>query len=295
MPGSDQRLLRISSSDGTPLVLHCFPAKGVARAALLFSPALGMRASFYPFFANALADIGITVWINEQRGHGEHPHRASHRCNYGYRELVEHDLRTAVEHLRLHSPGLPLLVGGHSLGGQLSALFAAAHPDLTDGILLVASGTTHFRNFAPLVAAQVLLGSQLLFGPVSAIVGHYPGAWFGFGGREGRRLMRDWSHLARTNRFVPRGSRHNYEQLLAELRKPVLALTVSKDPFATRASSRALTSKMPHGTITEVRLPAITDRVHASNHALWAREPAGAVAAIDQWLRTIGRHAPETD
>ncbi len=288
MPPAHDSPLQLTSSDGTPLVLHRYPAKTALRAALLFSPALGMRASYYPFFANALAAIGITVWINEQRGHGDHPHRASHRCNYGYRELVEHDLRTAVQHLRQHCPGVPLLVGGHSLGGQLSCLFAAAHPYEVDGIVLIASGTTYFRNFAPLTAAQILIGSQLLFGPVSAVVGHYPGALFGFGGREARRLMRDWAHLARTNRFMPRGSTHNYEQGLADLNKPVLSITVAKDPFATLASSRALTSKMQHGTLTEVTLPPLVPKVHASNHATWAREPAGAAGVIDRWLRGIG-------
>jgi predicted alpha/beta hydrolase len=287
MPAATDSPLNLTSSDGTPLVLHCYPSTTTPRAALLFSPALGMRASFYPFFAKALAAIGITVWVNEQRGHGDHPHRASRRCNYGYRELVEHDLRTAAQQLRRQHPGMPLLVGGHSLGGQLSALFAAAHPDEVDGILLIASGTTHFRNFAPLTAAQILIGSQLLFGPVSAAIGHYPGRLFGFGGREGRRLMRDWAHLARTNRFVPKGSSHNYEQLLGELRKPVLSITVSKDPFATLGAARALTSKMPRSQLTEVRLPPLTPKVHPSNHALWAREPAGAVAAIDRWLGQI--------
>ena len=173
MRKADNSLLTLTSSDGAPLVLHRHPSRIASRAALLFSPALGMRASYYPFFANALAAIGITVWINEQRGHGEHPHRASHRCDYGYRELVEHDLRTGATHLRRDCPGVPLIVGGHSLGGQLSALFAAAHPDEVDGVLLIASGTTHFRNFAPLTAAQILIASQLLFEPVSSLVGHY--------------------------------------------------------------------------------------------------------------------------
>jgi predicted alpha/beta hydrolase len=278
----------LTSSDSTPLVLNRYPARGTPRAALLFSPALGMRASYYPFFANALAALGVTVWVNEQRGHGEHPLRASHRCNYGYHELVEHDLRTAAQQLRSQNPGLPLIVGGHSLGGQLSALLAAAHPDEVDGILLIASGTTHFRNFAPLTAAQILIGSQLLFRPTAAVLGHYPGSLFGFGGREARRLMRDWAHLARTSRFDPNGSTRDYESLLRDVTQPVLSVTVRKDPFAPLAAARALTAKMPRSALTEVALPAIVPKPHPSNHAAWARQPDAVASVIDNWLKKSG-------
>lgn len=276
-------LIALTGVDGTALRLHAFPGPASARAALLFSPALGVGAGYYDRLAAGLAARGVATYVHEQRGHGASPFRPSWRCDFGYRELVEHDLPSLAAHVRARHPGLPLLVGGHSLGGQLSALFAAAHPGMADGVVLIACGTPHFRAFPPPLGRRIRVASRL-FVVSSQIFGYYPGKLFGFGDREARRLMADWSRLARDGRFAPAGSRHDYELLLNRSQTPVLSLRADRDSFAPETAVQAILDKMSIAPRARVTLRADPDESPRQSHFSWARQPAPVIAEIDRWL-----------
>ncbi len=65
-------------------------------------------------------------------GHGRSGGRRGH-CR-GYGQLME-QLREALEMARLRNPGLPLLLYGHSMGGNLALNYALRHPEAADGII----------------------------------------------------------------------------------------------------------------------------------------------------------------
>jgi len=100
----------------------------------------GFGASSHMFKANAaaLADINAVIaW--DLRGHGAsgYPDDAS-----AYSLTASIDDMTAV----LDEVGVEqLVVGGHSLGGYLSLLFALAHPERTRALVLIGTGPG-FRN-----------------------------------------------------------------------------------------------------------------------------------------------------
>ena len=89
-------------------------------ATLLWLPALGVAARHYQPFAQSLARHGIATFMHEWRGHGSSSLRASHGCDWGYRELLTVDLPASEAALRQRLPGLARALGGHSLGGQLA-------------------------------------------------------------------------------------------------------------------------------------------------------------------------------
>lgn len=276
-------LVALAAADGAALRLHAFRPAGPARAVLLFSPALGMRAGYYDRLAAGLAEHGVATYLHEQRGHGASPLRPSWRCDFGYRELVEFDLPAMVDWIRAQHPGLPLVIGGHSLGGQLSALYAAAHPGEADGVILVACATPHFRAFPAPMRNQIRIGSRL-FVASSRLLGHYPGPWFGFGGREARGLIADWSRLARHGRFVPAGSARDYEALLGRVRTPVLCLHAERDSFGPLQAVQEILDKMPAAPRTRVCLPADPAESPRQAHFSWARRPGAVIAEIGRWV-----------
>ena len=67
----------------------------------------------------------------DQRGHG----LSGTPDEYGF-DAVTEDLRGAVKTLELDRP----VVVGHSWGGSVALAFAAAHPDMTRGIVMVDGG-----------------------------------------------------------------------------------------------------------------------------------------------------------
>src|SRR4051812_18028454 len=77
------------------------------------------------------------VFAPDQRGHGDSDKPDG---TYSAQEYAE-DLHQFVQALGLGSA----VVGGHSLGGRVSQVFAAAHPEETLGVILI--GGLHLSNF----------------------------------------------------------------------------------------------------------------------------------------------------
>ena len=99
------------------------------------------------------------IFAPDQRGHGDSDKPDG---TYSAQEYAE-DLHQFVGALGLGSA----VVGGHSLGGRVSQVFAATHPEESQGVILV--GGLHLSNFyqdrarvARACAARVAQSSPLL-------------------------------------------------------------------------------------------------------------------------------------
>lgn len=261
--------LLLPGGGAVPVLRYTPPAP---QATLVFSPALGVHAGFYDRLARALAGRGLDVLLHEQRGHGTSPIRASRHDDWGYRELVEEEVATIAAHARATAGGRPLLLGGHSLGGQLACLAAATMARPPDGLAIVASALQHGRLYPPGWQLRIAIASRL-FPPVARLRGFHDGARMGFGGREARRLITDWAHVARTGRYEPQGTEFPYEARLAQLAVPLLLVTFTRDTFAPERAALALAAKMRGCPLTHRRLDAAVLRGALPDHFDWARKP----------------------
>ncbi len=221
----------VTAFDGHATSLIERPAAGVASpGVLVFVPAMGVRASFYEPFACALAAAGITTLVPDLRGIGESSVRASRSSDFGFRELVELDLPAAVAATRARHPAGPLLMGGHSLGGIVATLATAVVTPRAEGLALIASGASYDRALG--IRKRVgFRASVAVMRALSALVGHFPGARVGFGGREARRLVREWARLQIAERTDFAGSTIDYPTRLAEARTPALSLGFEDDAW----------------------------------------------------------------
>src|SRR5690606_15020503 len=86
------------------------------RRSLLWLPALGVAAKHYVPFADALAARGVAVFLHEWRGNGSSALRPSRDNDWGYRELLLQDIPCSERLVERHAPGVPRVIGGHSLG-----------------------------------------------------------------------------------------------------------------------------------------------------------------------------------
>lgn len=256
-------------------------AAGPAAApAALVLPAMGVPAGAYRRLAEALAAQGTPVGVAEWRGGGASPVRAARGVDWGYLDLLEHEVSGGIAALRERLPGRPVAIVGHSLGGHLGLMArASATPGLA-GILTVASGTPTLRFFSPRLRAliRVVLAAHRLSGP---LLGYFPGHRVGFGGRQSRRLMDEWALLARLGRFEMQGRNLLEPRSDAARQLPVHALVLPQDTYAPRAATAHL---LHLAGVGEDRIERF-EGPGPLGHFDWLREPQWVAARLQALMR----------
>lgn len=106
-----------TSSDGLSIYRQAWLPEGEARAVVLLFHGLGEHSGRYAHVATALADAGYAVHALDHRGHGKSEGLRVYVKSYDefLRDLVQFRGIVQGEH-----PGLPLVVLGHSMGGNLA-------------------------------------------------------------------------------------------------------------------------------------------------------------------------------
>jgi predicted alpha/beta hydrolase len=279
---SGLRPLPIETADGHRFDLLVYDV-AQPRAAVLWLPALGVAARHYSPLAAALAGDGVITFLHEWRGHGSSSLRAGRHRDWGYRELLEVDIAASRRALdgALASTGVPeavRIIGGHSLGGQLASCRLALSPDDAAHLWLVASGSPCWSAFPP--PQRRLLPLAYRFLPwLADRCGALPGRRIGFGGREARGVMRDWSRSAMSGRYGARDVPIDLEAALARVNTRISGVLFERDWLAPRSSLQALLDKMPQAV---ARVAVFDDRTLGvrSDHFHWMKHPQSVAAAL---------------
>ncbi|MGW6725284.1 alpha/beta hydrolase family protein [Nocardia sp. NPDC055029] len=279
----------IQVPDGTTLPVRLIPARGshrhpvtpdAPRPVVVIVPGLAVPGEFYEYFGDRLAQRGFDVAIGELRGNGDSTHRPDADSAYGYHELASVDFPAMLQAVRGRFPDSTPYLLGHSMGGQLSVMYAARARGRIAGLILVASGTPYFRGYRGVLGPGMLVGTAAV-AVASNLAGFWPGDMLGRRayGRQSKVLMSDWARLARTGRFVPVGADIDYEERISRLKFPVLSITIADDDLAPQTSADHLLSKLPAAQVTRWFQP------EALGHNGWITNPDSTVDVVEKWLR----------
>jgi predicted alpha/beta hydrolase len=262
------RIHPIASADGVTLTVEEWGA-ATDKASLVFLPALGVPLAYYGKLLAAWAARGRHLVAVELRGGPGSPVPDLRKNPFGYAHLIREDLPAVVAAV----PAPRVVTVGHSLGGQLALLSAAAGTVRPEAVVTLATGTSSATG-----ATRLLRGAQARFiTTVGGLLGYWPGHRFGFGGRQPRQLMSDWAHEARHGRYRLGGDPTDYEAALASLAVPALLADIRGDTMIPAASVDHLAARVP--TAERIGIDAHPD------HFLWARRAPGAVVdAVETWI-----------
>lgn len=273
--------IRLQRSEGTSFALTVYPATDATAPVLLVQPAMGVKAGYYDRLAEALRSAGCNMVVAELRGHEtEGGRRPGRDYDFSYDDMLRQDWPQAIAAVKARFPAAPLYLFGHSLGGQISMLYAGQQQEQISGLVLVAISSVYWKlwGFGFLLYSQVaVLTARLL--------GHFPGQTFRFAGREARSVIADWARQARTGDFILGNPRLNHRDALAGVTLPVLAVSLQGDFFAPRRATDHLVGKMPKADLSRHHLDPKAMGVEGVDHFRWARKPEVVVPTILDWLK----------
>ncbi len=279
---------RVQAGDGHVFTLLAAHA-AAPRARLLWLPALGVAARHYLPFAETLAAEGVDVHLHEWRGNGSSTLRAGRGSDWGYRALLEQDLPASLDAIDAAATPLPLLIGGHSLGGQLACCLAGQHPRRFAALWLVASGTPYWRSFpAPLRYALPLVYRFLPW--LARRQGVLHGRRLGFGGNEARGLIHDWARVGLLDRYAAQGMPQDLDADMAACHAPLRGVVLDADWMAPASSLRRLAARMGTSDVSITRLDAAALGTRA-DHFSWMKQPGAVARALLEDSDTAGSDA----
>ncbi|MEU7141842.1 alpha/beta fold hydrolase [Nocardia sp. NPDC046473] len=271
----------VTTSDEVTFTVRFLPGKKADAPVVLILPAMAMKAKNYLLLAKELNAQGLSVATCDLRAHGEaKPELGLHR-NFGYREMLEIDMPAILATVRQRFPDAPIHLFGHSLGGQIALLFAAAEPDSVAGVTVIGTGTVFWWAFGPRRWFEALSQIQWI-GLVARWKGHWPGGVLIPAPMPGG-VMRDWAMHSLTSYYCPKGSARQYNTLLRNMTAPVLVISLSDDVLGPKSNVDFLVSRMSNARVTQWHIDEDSPVEHR-DHFTWVKDSPAIAARVATWI-----------
>ena len=250
-------------------------------------PAMGVWAKFYTPLAEALTKHHLNAALVDLRGNDKSSIRPGRGSDFGYHDMMAMDYETTIQVLRKRFPDSKIILLGHSLGGQLAALYLSKNPQMADGLILIACCSVYYKGWNGIRRFGALFSIQL-FALLARIFGYFPGTKVGFGGVEAKTVMIDWSHLGRTGNYALRNTNFDYEGSLKDMDKPTLVISFAGDMLAPKKAVENLIQKLESTrTITHIHLAKDDPRNDQFSHLNWVKKPNFIVKIILREMKSL--------
>ncbi len=156
----------LTARDGATLFLREWSPTGPSRAALLICHGLGEHSGRYAHVAERLADIGVTVWAHDHRGHGQ---SSGARGALASSDDLVVDAEQVLAELARATGQVPF-IAGHSMGGPVAGMVALRGKVPVRGLILsspalmtrAAGGLVIFGKVMAVLAPNMAMSNQLL-------------------------------------------------------------------------------------------------------------------------------------
>jgi predicted alpha/beta hydrolase len=119
---------------------------------------------------------------------------------------------------------------------------------------------------------------------LSVLFGYFPGHKIGFGDRESRDVIGDWTRILRTGDYQPKGEPVSLKPRMAQVTLPLLTLTLAGDRLAPAAIAPKFATLFPNAPKQHVHLGRSLFEGKTPGHFRWIRKPQPVAEAIRSWL-----------
>jgi predicted alpha/beta hydrolase len=278
-------MVRILAADGYPIAATtCAPAQA-PRAVVVINSATGVRRRYYERFARYLASHGIAAVTYDYRGIGDSAPARLRGFVASMREWGELDQPAVLAHAAAWQPAVPLMVIGHSVGGQIFGLLRDTTP--VKRVLMVAAQHNYWRLWETRERWVLWALWTLLMPPVSHALGYFPSSRVGLGEDLPEGVALEWARWCRSPGALVQAIGGDAAERFAQYRGPILALSFDDDHlFAPRRAADALLRFYANARVEHRHLSAAALGVPKVQHFGFFRETASERAwpIALQWL-----------
>ena len=156
----------LTARDGATLFLREWSPAGASKAALLICHGLGEHSGRYAHVAERLAEIGMTVWAHDHRGHGQ---SSGARGALASSDDLVIDSEQVLAELARATGQVPF-IAGHSMGVPVAGMVALRGKVPVRGLILsspalmtrAAGGLVLFGKVMAVLAPNMAMSNQLL-------------------------------------------------------------------------------------------------------------------------------------
>ena len=288
MTAATSKRLFIPIPGGKLAITEVGTAFGEIRACVVINCAMSVRQSFYRPFAQFLASLGYSVTTWDYRGVGESVLDASAARTVSLDQWAREDLSLVIESAAAAQPGMPIVMVGHSFGGQIIAL-----PENREGIrgaLLIACPSGYVGHWRGKAKGKFMWALAHLGLPVlTRVFGRFPAARLGLGADLPRQVALQWGRWLRHPRYV--GGSAQWSERMTSFTAPIHAISMSDDDLAPSNAVDAMLSLYPNSSVTrEVASPASLGIKSIGHMGFFRARPSDslwniAAKGIDELLR----------
>lgn len=206
---------------------------------------MGVHRRFYGPFAKFLGQNGVASLTFDYRGvGGSRPAGPRSGFRAALHEWGEEDLAGAIGFASAWQPGVPLVLVGHSVGGQLAGL--ASNAERMAAMLFVAAQSGYWRLWPVPTRWRLLLTWHVAIPMVTRAFGYLPMSRLGGGADVPAGVALEWARWGRDPRYIMSWAEGRPGARFASIACPLRALAIADDRFyAPRPAVEALVAMYP--------------------------------------------------
>jgi predicted alpha/beta hydrolase len=227
--------VEIKAADGYGLAGTRFSPDGQAKAVVVIPGAMGVRQDYYFGFARYLAEQGYAALTFDYRGTGLSAPASLRGFPATATEWAEKDYNAALHAAKDWLPERPLLVAGHSLGGQLPGLVPDNH--LIDAMITVATGSGYWRENTPQLKRVVWWLWYVVVPVTLPTVGYFPGKRLRMVGDLPKGVMAEWARWCRSPHYICDERGRPIRAGFQRIRFPILSLSFTDDEMMSETNT----------------------------------------------------------